>query len=463
MTPYTIANNVRVALSASIIDTDTSITVNAAVSPYSDPPAPVTNQPGALSLTDSFGAPTKYEVVTYTGRVDNMDGTWTLTGVTRAAEGSTAQSWAAGTFGYQAPTKSLYDQIIASARLLGRSTAGVGSVEELTIGSGLSLAAGVLSLASAINPATIGATTPGTATIAALTVTTGATFTCDELLQKSSPQIFLRSQTAVKQYYLGANISDAVDGGLVIGSGSGITGGTLIAKFTTSAVTLSNALIVAGASAFGNAAAETSSGYKILVRGAGSKTTTTVNNCIAVVSNDDLVDDPLQMDFAVIGNSTASSRYARIQVGEYSTGNFRTLSLNPSGGDVGIGTTSPGAKLDVTGAVRASIGFEYNSEADDGSSGTSKTINWTTGHRRKLLLSGNCTITFTAPAKPCSLILKLVTDASSGATQTITWPASVKWAGGVIPDHKTGNSKTHLFTFYYDGTNYLGSALPDFA
>ena len=49
----------------------------------------------------------------------------------------------------------------------------------------------------------------------------------DVRIQDSIPTILFRSPDgSSNQYYIGANISDAVDGGFIIGEGSGITGGT---------------------------------------------------------------------------------------------------------------------------------------------------------------------------------------------------------------------------------------------
>ena len=48
----------------------------------------------------------------------------------------------------------------------------------------------------------------------------------DLRLQAAIPEIKFRSEGNVNQYYIGANISDSVDGGFIIGEGSGITGGT---------------------------------------------------------------------------------------------------------------------------------------------------------------------------------------------------------------------------------------------
>ena len=48
----------------------------------------------------------------------------------------------------------------------------------------------------------------------------------DIRLQAGIPEIKFRSEGNVNQYYIGANISDSVDGGFIIGEGSGIVGGT---------------------------------------------------------------------------------------------------------------------------------------------------------------------------------------------------------------------------------------------
>lgn len=118
ITPYTMENNVRALLAASITNADTSITINNATGIFRNPPSPISaGKPGMLTLADSLTAPTAIEIITYTGVVDNLNGTRTLTGVTRAREGTTAQAWASGTQAFQATTAALLqvDPGLASA------------------------------------------------------------------------------------------------------------------------------------------------------------------------------------------------------------------------------------------------------------------------------------------------------------------------------------------------------------
>jgi|TARA_R110000744_G_scaffold60244_3_gene124921 hypothetical protein len=80
-------NNVKSVLNASASSSATSIQIVKAVSPYNDPPAS-----GKITLMDSLSGPTKIEIIAYTGRTDNST-YWTLTGVARGQESTTASAW----------------------------------------------------------------------------------------------------------------------------------------------------------------------------------------------------------------------------------------------------------------------------------------------------------------------------------------------------------------------------------
>lgn len=88
-----LTNFVKTTLNTTITDVATSIIVDAASSPWSTPPDPAGNTQ-TITLTDDLNNPTKFEIVTYTGRTGA--GPYTLTGCTRGAEGTTAQAWTAG-------------------------------------------------------------------------------------------------------------------------------------------------------------------------------------------------------------------------------------------------------------------------------------------------------------------------------------------------------------------------------
>lgn len=115
-----------------------------------------------------------------------------------------------------------------------------------------------------------------------------------------------------------------------------------------------------------------------------------------------------------------------------------------------------GFGMTVTGDSSAdSVTFaNASAEVDNGNSGTSDTIDWTLGPYQKSTLTDNCTYTFTAPPSGSRLVLKLVQDGTG--SRVATWPATVKWPGGVTPTLTTTASATDIVSFYFDGTNYYG-------
>lgn len=106
-------NNVQVLIAASVSAVDTSITIDAGVSPKKTPPDP-SGETSYMSLVDDLYQPTKIEVVTYTGLTDNGNGTFTLTGVTRAQESTSATTWSIGDVAYQAIPASLVNSLQTS-------------------------------------------------------------------------------------------------------------------------------------------------------------------------------------------------------------------------------------------------------------------------------------------------------------------------------------------------------------
>jgi hypothetical protein len=96
-------------------------------------------------------------------------------------------------------------------------------------------------------------------------------------------------------------------------------------------------------------------------------------------------------------------------------------------------------------------------------SGTTPAVNCETGNVFALSTSGNTTFTFSNP--PASgtaygFSIKL----TAGGTHTITWPASVDWAGGAAPDAPASGETDVLVFFTHDGgTNWYGARSIDAA
>lgn len=104
------ANFAQTILSASLAIGGTSLTVATPDAPFTVPVAGT----GRITLVNNAFAPTAMEIVTYTGRTANGNGTFTYTGLTRGAEGTTARAWSAGDVALQSLTAGQYAADLAA-------------------------------------------------------------------------------------------------------------------------------------------------------------------------------------------------------------------------------------------------------------------------------------------------------------------------------------------------------------
>ena len=126
-------------------------------------------------------------------------------------------------------------------------------------------------------------------------------------------------------------------------------------------------------------------------------------------------------------------------------------------GDAKAVTASYGDN-DTSIATTAFVQSAIYTKVADGNSGTALTVGWNTGNIHTVTMTGNCTFTFTAPSPALGALTLVLTQDATGS-RTATWPASVKWPGGTAPTLTTTASKTDVFNFVYDGTNYFGATM----
>ncbi len=90
----------------------------------------------------------------------------------------------------------------------------------------------------------------------------------------------------------------------------------------------------------------------------------------------------------------------------------------------------------------------------DALSGTSPNCNVNSGGAFSLTMTGNTTFTFSAGHSGYShgFILQV-----TGNGSTLTWPSSVRWAGGAAPDAPaSGDSNLYVFWTRDGGSNWHG-------
>ena len=117
--------------------------------------------------------------------------------------------------------------------------------------------------------------------------------------------------------------------------------------------------------------------------------------------------------------------------------------------NAGTSAVTFGGKATITNLIGASV-------VNNGNSGASKTINWTTGNRQKITTTASCTLTFTSPGGPASLFLEIIHEATT-TPYTYTWPVSVTWNSGAAPTTPNTSGGTMVVEFFFDGTTYFGS------
>ena len=127
-----------------------------------------------------------------------------------------------------------------------------------------------------------------------------------------------------------------VEGGLVVGSG-----------YAGTATAPSNGALIQGFTGVGTPIPN--SPFHVL--SPYPKTDVTLRNVLSYTTNEPLSSDPFAMQFSFQGANVVDPRSAQIQTKDINQSFGGVLALQPAGGKVGVGTTTPTATLDVEGGI----------------------------------------------------------------------------------------------------------------
>jgi hypothetical protein len=124
------------------------------------------------------------------------------------------------------------------------------------------------------------------------------------------------------------------------------------------------------------------------------------------------------------------------------------------------GPQGPAFSSPYTGNIQINGQAWVNIDAN-GNTTSSTAVDWDDSNVQTFNLNAsNTTFSFSNGNAGATYIL-IVKQNSSGS-QTITWPASVTWAGGSTPIMTAAADKYDVYTFIFDGTKYFGTYVQNF-
>jgi len=84
-------------------------------------------------------------------------------------------------------------------------------------------------------------------------------------------------------------------------------------------------------------------------------------------------------------------------------------------------------------------------------------MDFNNGVNQKVTVAGNRTLTFSNPVEGATYGIMIKQDAVG--SRTITWPSTVKWAGGTAPTLTSTASRTDVVYFMYTGSYFVDIAI----
>lgn len=147
--------------------------------------------------------------------------------------------------------------------------------------------------------------------------------------------------------------------------------------------------------------------------------------------------------FAGSGASLTGVPAGSITSGTFGSGNYTF----PGDITTATGTISGGSMLATAGQMRAA-------RATGTTAGATTTLSFTSVNHHRLTLAHNSTVSLSNGVAGGVYTVEILQDGSGG--RTLAWGANVVWSGGVAPVATTTANRKDVYTFFYDGSNYLG-------
>jgi len=192
-----------------------------------------------------------------------------------------------------------------------------------------------------------------------------------------------------------------------------------------------------------------------------AKVTSVAGSTGAVVDGD--------IDHDALANFDANEHYTQANItatGTVASGTWQGTSISTTYTDAKLAdvvddtTPTLGGALDCNDLEVQKPKFkDYGETLTTANTSTTYTIDLTNGNVFELTLTGNCTYTFSnPPGNGIGGSFTLIQKQDGSGSRTVSWPASVDWAGGSGPTISSGANDVDVFTFVTTdaGTTWYG-------
>ena len=190
--------------------------------------------------------------------------------------------------------------------------------------------------------------------------------------------------------------------------------------------------------------------------------TVTANGRISAISNTSITAGATITD-DITSNATRYVMLGQSTSGSYIVANTSStkLTYNPSTGTLNANALSIGSTTVINSNKQLVNTTELTSAISVTSGAFAIPLDLTTASTFVVTLSASATFTFTNPSATTNTLQSFTVIVINNATggYTPTWPATVKWAGAILPPATTTANAVDVWTFftYNNGTSYVGS------